>query len=383
MRICAIGLRGIPDVMGGIETHCEHLYPRLASLDSELHIIVIGRSGYVRGGRVGNVRVVPIWAPRGKGIETLVHTPLAILYARLVFHPHVIHLHGIGPGFFAPLARLLGFRVVSTHHTKDYERVKWGRIGRWFLRTGEWMVARFANDVICVSSSIEAGLSARYPPGKQRYVTIRNGAPPPSKPHVGETSILPLLALESGGYVLAVGRIDPAKGFHDLIEAFLKARPAGLKLVIAGGAPANDPYGAALKQSVSDCIIFAGVQSADRLRTLYENAALFVHPSYHEGCPIVVLEALAADIPILVSDIPAHREVGLDPAAFFKAKDVDGLAMRLAEGNFSRLRCERRLEILHENNWDKVARRHHDIIVKRLPGRPGRASASGASAPAP
>ena len=43
--ICAIGLRGIPDVMGGIETHCEHLYPRLARLDETLEIIVVGRSG--------------------------------------------------------------------------------------------------------------------------------------------------------------------------------------------------------------------------------------------------------------------------------------------------------------------------------------------------
>src|SRR6185295_12274319 len=254
MRICAIGLRGIPDVMGGIETHCEHLYPRLARLDAKLDIVVIGRSGYVRRGRVGNVRVVPIWAPRGNGIETLVHTPLAILYARLFLHPHVIHLHGIGPGFFAPLARLLGFRVVSTHHTKDYDRVKWGRMGRWFFRTGEWMVARFANDVICVSSNIEEGLSARYPPGRERFVTIRNGAPPPSTRPAAETDILSVLGLAPGGYILAVGRIDPAKGFHDLVQAFERARPTGLKLVIAGGAPANDPYGAKLKQSASDRI---------------------------------------------------------------------------------------------------------------------------------
>ncbi|HEX5006496.1 MAG TPA: hypothetical protein VFV70_05250, partial [Hyphomonadaceae bacterium] len=102
MKICAIGLRGIPDVMGGIETHCEHLYPRLAQLDSKLEITVIGRSGYARSGSFGNVRIVTLWAPRRKALETLVHTPLAILYARLFLHPDVIHLHAVGPGFFAP-----------------------------------------------------------------------------------------------------------------------------------------------------------------------------------------------------------------------------------------------------------------------------------------
>jgi len=140
MRICAIGLRGIPDVMGGIETHCEQLYPRLASIDTRLDITVIGRSGYARRGRFGNVRVVSLWAPKRKALETLIHTPLALLYARLFLHPHVVHLHAIGPGFFAPLARLLGFRVLATHHATDYDRPKWGRFGRWFLKTGERML---------------------------------------------------------------------------------------------------------------------------------------------------------------------------------------------------------------------------------------------------
>jgi glycosyltransferase involved in cell wall biosynthesis len=178
MKICAIGLRGIPDVMGGIETHCEHLYPRLARLDDELEIIVIGRSAYARTGKFSNVRVVALWAPRHKALEALIHTPFAILYARLFLHPDVVHLHAIGPGFFAPLARLLGFRVIATHHAPDYDRPKWGRFGRWFLKTGEWMLAKFADEVICVSSAIETRLSEQYPHDKERFVTIRNGAPP-------------------------------------------------------------------------------------------------------------------------------------------------------------------------------------------------------------
>ena len=198
MKICAIGLRGIPDVMGGIETHCEHLYPRLAQLDDELEIIVIGRSGYARPGRFSNVRVVTLWAPRRKALETLIHTPLAILYARLFLHPDVIHLHAIGPGFFAPLARLLGFRVIATHHAADYDRPKWGRFGRWFLKTGEWMLARFADEVICVSSVIETRLSEQYPRAKERFTTIRNGAPPATAGEKPADDLLHSLGLTPG-----------------------------------------------------------------------------------------------------------------------------------------------------------------------------------------
>ncbi len=371
MRICAIGLRGIPDVMGGIETHCEHLYPRLANMDDKLDITVIGRSGYVRPGRFGNVRVLSLWAPRRKALETLIHTPLAILYARLFLHPHVVHLHAIGPGFFTPMARLLGFRVLATHHAADYDRPKWGRFGRWFLKTGENMIARFANDVICVSNTIEAGLAAEHPSRKQHYVTIRNGAPPhPVGAAAPASDILQTLGVKTGGYVLAVGRLDATKGFHDLIRAFRLAAPVGLKLVIAGGGQDGDAYAAGLKAKASDDVIFAGALPAAQVRRLYTNAALFVHPSHLEGFPLVVLEAVAADVPLLVSRISPHLELGLDPTSYFDAGAVDQLAKRLSEGNFDRVRPALRAGIIADGSWDRIAERHHAILIRRDGFRP-------------
>lgn len=378
MRICAIGLRGIPDVMGGIETHCEHLYPRLASMDDKLDITVIGRSGYVRPGRVGRVRVVSLWAPRRKALETLIHTPLAILYARLFLHPHVIHLHAIGPGFFTPLARLLGFRVLATHHAADYDRPKWGRFGRWFLKTGERMIARFANDVICVSNTIEDGLAAEHPSRKQHYVTIRNGAPPQATGAVAPSAdILKTLGVTPGGYILAVGRLDATKGFHDLVRAFRLAAPVGLKLVIAGGGPEGDAYAADLKANATSDVIFSGALPAAQLLKLYASAALFVHPSHLEGFPLVVLEAIAADVPILVSRIAPHLELGLDPPGYYDVGIVAQLAARLSEGNFSRVRPSVRARIIADGNWDRIAERHHAILIRRDRSRPVKQQPSG------
>jgi glycosyltransferase involved in cell wall biosynthesis len=382
VRICAIGLRGIPNVMGGIETHCEQLYPRLANLDEKLEITVIGRSGYARTGRLGNVRVISLWAPRSKALETLIHTPLAILYARLFLHPHIIHLHAVGPGFFAPLARLLGFRVLATHHAADYDRPKWGRFGRWFLTTGERMIARFANDVVCVSSAIEQGMAARHPARKDHYVTIRNGVPPGAGGPSTGGGLLDRLGLASGGYVLAVGRLDAAKGFHDLVEAFRLASPAPLKLVIAGAGPAGDRYAADLRKHASPDIVFTGALPAADVGALYANAALFVHPSYLEGFALVVMEAIAADVPLLVSRIPPHLELGLDPACYFETGAVSELSKRLSGGKFEKLEAHRRAEILAEGDWNRIAERHHAIIVKadrrgRVAGARREVSASG------
>ncbi len=370
MRICAIGLRGIPDVMGGIETHCEQLYPRLAELDKSLDITVIGRKGYVKPGEVSGVRVIALWAPKASSLQTVVHTVLALFYARLFLHPDLVHIHAVGPGFFTPLARLLGFRVIGTHHATDYERPKFGRFGRWFLRTGEWMMATFADQVVCVSNVIRGKLVARRPDRKDRFVTIRNGAPPMDS--VGGDAAGDLLAelgLTRRGYILCVGRIDPFKGFHDVIAAYRIARPEGLKLVIVGGSIGSDDYAAQLQEAGSDDIVFAGARCTAEVQTLYENAALFVHPSYLEGFPMVVLEALAADAPILISDIPPHLEVGLEQGSYFPKGDVDALAAVLATGDYEHLRCARRDRILEENDWDGIARRHRDIMIQYDPRR--------------
>ena len=122
MKLCAIGLRGIPDVMGGIESHCQQLYPRLVAQGAE--VTILARSPYVENKpyQYQGVKVIPVWAMRHKFLETFLHTFVAIFYARLFVHPDVIHLHAIGPALFTPLARLLGMKVVVTHHGADYDR---------------------------------------------------------------------------------------------------------------------------------------------------------------------------------------------------------------------------------------------------------------------
>jgi len=53
-------------------------------------------------------------------------------------------------------------------------------------------------------------------------------------------------------------------------------------------------------------------------------------PSYHEGLPIALLEAISYDLPVLVSDIPAHKEVNLRQEWFFKCGDIIELREKLA-----------------------------------------------------
>ena len=129
MKIAVVGTRGIPDVMGGIETHCEELYPRIARHGYD--ITVYRRSGYVDDRLIEyqGCHLVDVDTPKIKSLEVIVHTFKAILMAKKN-GMDVLHIHAIGPALLAPIARFIGMKVVLTHHGSDYERDKW----RWYAK---------------------------------------------------------------------------------------------------------------------------------------------------------------------------------------------------------------------------------------------------------
>lgn len=363
IRICAIGLRGIPDVMGGIETHCENLYGQMQQADPGIAVTVIGRSPYAEAGNFGGVEVRTTWAPRQKFLETLLHTPLALLYARTRLQADVIHLHGIGPGFYAPLARLLGFRLVSTHHALDYDRPKWGLFGKSFLKSGEFMLARFSERIICVSDVVRSAMLKKHDSAEKKSVTIRNGAPPPPEDLPPSGEVLNELGLSGRPFVLAVGRLDSTKGFDILIDAFNASHLSKTHyLAIAGGGQDGDPYVQQLEDRAGPSVKFLGRQPATRVRRLLETTDLFVHASRLEGFPLVVMEALGAGAPILISDIGPHLEVGLAQTSYFPDGDTAQLQAQLDQGDFSRFRAEAAEGILEETSWPNLARQHVEVF---------------------
>lgn len=366
--ICVTGLRGFPHVMGGIESHCEELLPRIKAMWPDHRSVVLGRAPYLPEptGEHRGVEIVGIPCPRSQHLEAVVSTLLAVFSARRR-GAGLIHIHAIGPGLLAPLARLLGLKVVVTHHGTDYHRAKWGLLARTALRTGEWLALTFANRVIAVSPSLAAQLQRSFPKRAEAIAYIPNGTsdlPGDADPAL----VLERLGLEDGNFLLAVARLVPEKGLHDLIDAYERS-DCTARLVIAGSADHESEYARDLLARASDRVIFAGVQSRATLKCLYEHCAMFVMPSYHEGLPIAALEAASCGARMLLSDIPANLDIGLDPQNYFPVGDVTVLTERLnadcAEFQVDRDAVRARF------SWDKAAEDTLDVYRATLaPGRP-------------
>jgi glycosyltransferase involved in cell wall biosynthesis len=209
-------------------------------------------------------------------------------------------------------------------------------------------------------------LRARFPKRAGKVFYVPNGATEFKHANGDAAAVLARFGVEPGKYVLAVGRLVPEKGFHDLIPAFEKA---GIeqKLLIVGRADHADDYSRKLEAAASDAIVFAGFVDHANLGALYRHASLFVLPSHHEGMPLSALEAVSMGAPILVSDIEANRDLALPPQNYFPVGDIDALAAKL-RGDHGAYRVAADA-FLRKYRWDEVTAATARVYATVLAGR--------------
>ena len=369
-KIVVTGTRGIPNIMGGVETHCEELFPRIVGKGYD--VTVIRRKSYVHDTLTEwrGVKLLDIETPKKKSFEAIIHTFRAVRKARQS-GADIVHIHAIGPALLVPFAKMLGMKVVFTHHGPDYDRDKWGRMAKTVLKLGERMGCMFADDVIVISNVIRELIARKY--GRtERVHLIYNGVPEPElcdfPEYFGE------LGIEKGKYILGMCRFVPEKNLHHLIEAFSQIKKDGtdvterstdIKLVLAGDTDFEDEYSRGLKQMARENgVVLTGFVKGRKLHSLLTNARCYVLPSSHEGLPIALLEAMSYRLPVIVSDIPANKEVRLDERCYFHVGDVGALAEKLRE-NINTVYHQVDYD-LGKYNWDHIANQVSEVYDRNI-----------------
>lgn len=361
MKVVVTGTRGIPNIMGGVETHCEELFSRIAT--KGLDVTVIRRKSYVRDSLTEwrGVQLVDVETPKKKSFEAIIHTFRAINKARGL-GADVLHIHAIGPALLVPYAKMLGMKVVFTHHGPDYDRDKWGLAAKTMLKLGERMGCKFADHVIVISDVIRKLIAERC--GRTENVhLIYNGVPEPEVCDYPE--YFKELGIEKGRYVLGMCRFVPEKHLHDLVEAYVRLKsehriPIDMKLVLAGDTDFEDDYSRGLKQKASENgVVLTGFIRGKKLHSLLTNALCYSLPSSHEGLPIALLEAMSYRLPVITSAIPANLEVGLDASCYHEVGDVSALANKLEA--IANLPLQRIEYDMSKYNWDVISQQVADI----------------------
>lgn len=352
MKIFITGTRGIPNILGGVETHCEHLFPLIAE-NSNYNITLVRRSSYIQDSnkiqQYKGIKLVDIFSPRQKSIEAIVHTFLAIIYARLK-GARIIHIHAIGPAILTPFARLLGLKVVFTHHGADYNRQKWGKIAKWILKTGEKWGCTYANHCIVISQTIQHDIQKFNP---KRISLIPNGVTIPHKSL--QTDYVESLNLEPQKYIILVGRFVPEKGFHDMLQAYVSLQ-SKYKLVFVGDADHESEYSKQIKEDAKkQGVILTGFIKGEKLHQIFSHAGLFVMPSYHEGLPIALLEAMSYNLPVVVSNISANTEIDLPKSSFFEVGNIQDLSEKINYMLTVNQHVDYSVLLQEKYNWHNIA----------------------------
>jgi glycosyltransferase involved in cell wall biosynthesis len=160
-----------------------------------------------------------------------------------------------------------------------------------------------------------------------KVVVVANGVPLPAATPRRRNS-------DDSCRIVYLGLLGPRKGTSDLLQALASPalRPLRWDAVIAGNGDVDAFRAEAAALELTDRVTFPGWVGPEEAQELLSSAGIFVLPSYNEGLPVAVLEAMAAAIPVVTTRVGAIPDLGIEGAAGFLVDpgSIKELADRLA-----------------------------------------------------
>ncbi len=361
LNIAMLGHKRIPSREGGIEIVVEELSTRMVK---EGHSVTCyNRSGHHVSGKefdggsleeYRGVKLKSVFTINRKGLAAMTSSFFAAICTAFGKYD-VVHFHAEGPCAMLWFPKLFGKRCIATIHGIDWQRAKWGGFASKYIKFGEKVAVKYADEIIVLSEGVQKYFADTY---KRKTVFIPNGV---NRPIICSPQLIKeKYGLDKDEYILFLGRLVPEKGIIYLVEAF-KGVTTDKKLVIAGGSSDTDTFMQELKQLAEgdNRIVFTGFVQGQMLEELYSNAYVYTLPSDLEGMPLSLLEAMSYGNCCLTSDIAECAEVVEDKAILFKKSDIDDLKEKLQYAcdnpdAVERLKNGAADFICQKYNWDDV-----------------------------
>jgi len=226
----------------------------------------------------------------------------------------LIHAHLPDSIMWAVLVGLLrGIPVVATYHGPQVMPAGRRRFDpRNGLRRAAYRLAHLAcGRTIAVSEAIRDLLSHDYGFARERTVLIPNPVNTATfASHPPDASLRRTLGLDGCRVLICVGRLINSKGQRYLVEAFatLSTKYSDVRLLLVGDGPERAALERQIREhGVADRVLLLG--GRNDVPALLALSDIFVLPTFFEGLPISVVEAMAAAVPVVVTAIPGNIEV--------------------------------------------------------------------------
>ncbi len=363
LRIAILGTRGVPAHYGGFETCAEEAGRRLVERG---HRVVVycrleGEEPAPASHHLG-MRLVYRPAMRRRSLETLSHTGASVLH--LVAHgADVAIMFNAANATWLPILRAAHIPVATQVDGLEWQRAKWGGLGRRYYRAAEALAVRWSDAVIADAQGIADYYREVFHADTE---LISYGAPiiDAASPRLAEVDLSP------DGYHLVVARFEPENHVSEVVDAYRRSS-ARRPLVVVGSAPYADAYTAAVHSMADDRVRFlGGVWDQDLLNQLYAGAFTYVHGHSVGGTNPSLLRAIGAGAPTIAYDVRFNREVVGPAGQYFSSFSELTSLLQAAEANPDRIRQSRvhMRERAKAYDWDDVAIKYEQLCRRLADG---------------
>lgn len=363
MKVAIIGTVGVPANYGGFETFVDQLVQHNGSPDIQ-YTVYCSSKAYTEkldGYRGAAIRYVGL---KANGIQSIPYDIVSLV--RATRGHDVVLILGVSGCSFLPIYRLFSRkRLIINIDGLEHRRDKWSPWIRRFLRFSERMAVRYGNEIVTDNQGITDYVTQQY--GKPSNLIAYGGD------HVlqditdaEQQEILSSLGLASGGYDLAMCRIEPENNVHVILEAYSQLNDR--KLVFIGNWDRNE-YSRSLLARYGDnpnIVLRQAVYDLRYLHALRSHCAVYLHGHSAGGTNPSLVEAMFFGCPVVAFDCVYNRESTEGKAFYFDsaaslASTVGHLDPDKAVANARAMQDTAR----RRYTWDTVSRQYESLYSEK------------------
>lgn len=383
MRVLMFTWEYPPRVVGGLARHVSELSVALSADDVTVDVITVDEDGtapaFERLNGVNVYRVRPFHLVPRDFISGILQLNLVLTQQVLALMKQgeeydLVHAHDWLVAYAARAVKHAArLPLVATIHATEYGRNRGlHNDEQRYISDVEWWLTYESWKVICCSHYMEQELQRVFHLPADKIETVPNGVDP-GQFHAGrfDVSVRDRFAAPDEKIIFFVGRLVQEKGVSVLLDAVprILSQFPKTKFVIAGKGPAMDGLRSqARNMGIESRLYFTGYIDDLTRNALYHASSAAVFPSLYEPFGIVALEAMAAHVPVVVSDTGGLSEIvehGVDGLKCYTGNATslaDQVCALLADESLGRRLADRAMrKVETDYSWQEIAGRTRNI----------------------